>query len=178
MPAIPVPSAFESRCNATYDALMWALSRPGLVRDLPEAGQAQIVDALIDRDCAVFCDAPDLAARVAGIGAALVDVERADHLFLDRLENAGLLRALRLGSDLHPELGETLVLNAAIGTGPGVRLTGPGVDGSVEIRIAGLPDGFWRIRAQVMRYPMGFELFLLDGTRVVGLPRSTEVEVL
>jgi alpha-D-ribose 1-methylphosphonate 5-triphosphate synthase subunit PhnH len=29
-----------------------------------------------------------------------------------------------------------------------------------------------------MRYPMGFEVFLVDGDRVLGLPRTTAVEVI
>lgn len=33
----------------------------------------------------------------------------------------------------------------------------------------GLPGGFWRIRARVARYPMGFDLFAFDGARLVGL---------
>ena len=29
MVSIPVPDAFESRTNATFEALMWAMARPG-----------------------------------------------------------------------------------------------------------------------------------------------------
>lgn len=178
MPAVPVPSAFDSRCNATYEALMWALSRPGLPRVLPEAGHAAIVDALIDRECAVFCAAPDLAQHVARTGAALVGLASADHVFLDHVTDAHVLRDLRRGSDLHPEDGATLVANAALGSGQRLRLTGPGIDGGIDVHVGGLPDGFWQMRAQAMRYPTGFELFLTDGTRALGVPRSTHVEVL
>jgi alpha-D-ribose 1-methylphosphonate 5-triphosphate synthase subunit PhnH len=89
-----------------------------------------------------------------------------------------MLRDLRQGSDLHPEEGATLVLAATLGEGQALRLTGPGVDGLVDVKIGGLPDGFWDMRRDVMRYPMGFEIFLIDGARVLGLPRSTAVEVL
>lgn len=182
VPPLPIPSDFESRCNASFEALMWALSRPGLPRDLPCAqaqdSHAAIVDALIDRECAVFCDDPDLAQHVSRTGAAQVSMDLADHLFLDRLDAADDLRPLRQGSDLHPEDGATMILRAKLGEGQAVRLSGPGVDGTLELRIAGLPDGFWRSRAQVMRYPTGFDLFLTDGVTVVGLPRSTAVEVL
>jgi len=177
MPAAPAPSAFESRCNATYEALMWALSRPGLPRVMPASGHAAIVDALIDRECAVFCAAPELAQHAARTGAALVGPAAADHVFLDHMSNAKLLRDLRLGSDLHPEDGATLVVNAALGTGQRLRLTGPGIDGRTDIRVGGLPDDFWQMRARVMRYPTGFEMFLTDGADVLALPRSTQVEV-
>lgn len=139
MLAAPVPSDFESRCNATYDALMWALSRPGLARDLPGTGQAQIVDALIDRECAVYCERPELAQQVARSGAAQVAREVAEYLFLQAPVPPDLLPALRQGSDLHPEEGATLVMNATLDSGQDLRLTGPGIDGSLAIRVAGLP---------------------------------------
>jgi alpha-D-ribose 1-methylphosphonate 5-triphosphate synthase subunit PhnH len=178
MPAHPVPSDAEARSNATFEALMWALARPGLIRDLPCPGQEQIVEALIDRESAVHCVDPALASAVARTGAASVGPEAAGHVFAGVLDTAAILRSLRCGSDLYPDEGATLVAAANLGGGAAVRLTGPGIDGSVALTIGGLPDGFWQIRAEVMRYPMGFEVFLIDGARVLGLPRSTRVEVL
>ena len=174
----PAPSDFEARTNATYDALMWALSRPGLPRDLPAPGQAGLVEALIDRECNVHCAEGDLSEVAARTGAALVTPERADHLFFDTLPGADLLGQIALGSDLYPDAGATLVCNGAIGAGQALRLTGPGCNGAVDVVVGGLPDGFWQKRAQVMRYPMGFELFVVDGERVLGVPRSAQVEVL
>lgn len=217
----PTPSPFEARSNATYEALLWALSRPGLVRTLPATGAeavlpasgreacpasgrdadmpaagwdadpasgrdaglpasswAAIVEALIDRECAVHCADPVLAALVARTGAALVGPEQADHVFAARLPAAQGLARLRQGSDLHPEEGATLVCSAAFGRGERLRLTGPGCDGAVALALDGLPPGFWQERARIMRYPAGFEIFLTDGARVIGVPRSTTVEVL
>ncbi|MBQ2259766.1 MAG: phosphonate C-P lyase system protein PhnH [Loktanella sp.] len=178
MTAPPTPSDFEAETNATYAALMWALSRPGLIGHLPGTGQAQIITALIDRESAVHCTDPALAAFAARAGAALVDMDAADHVFARDLAQADLLRDLRCGSDLYPEDGATLVINADLSVGTALRLTGPGIDGAVDLSIGGLPDGFWAERARIMRYPMGFEIFLIDGSRVLGLPRSTQIEVL
>lgn len=174
----PVPSAEESLANATYEALMWALARPGMVRHLPQPGPGALVETLIDRECQVFCENDALRLRAERTGAALVELAQADHVFLDRLDDPATLTRLRQGSDLHPEDGATLVLPAELGTGTALRLTGPGVDGTIEIRVGGLPEGLWAMRAEVMRYPMGFEMFLIDGDRVAGLPRTTAVEVL
>lgn len=178
MTAHPTPSDFDTQTNATYDALMWALSRPGLFRSLPGSGLAQIIDALIDRECAVFCDTPDLTAHAVRAGADPVGVGAADHVFLTQPLAFNLLHDLRLGSDLHPEDGATLVAFAKFGEGHALRLTGPGVEGHVDVKIGGLPAEVWQLRAQIMRYPMGFEMFLIDGARVLGLPRSTRIEVL
>ena len=174
----PAPSDFEARTNATYDALMWALSRPGLPRDLPEPGQAGLVEALLDRECNVYCAEPELAGFALRTGAALVAPDQADHLFYATVHTLDVLKQISLGTDLYPETGATLVCNGTIGAGQGLRLSGPGCKGPVEIRLGGLPEGFWQMRARVLRYPLGFELFVVDGARVLGVPRSCAVEVL
>lgn len=178
MQIAPTPSEFETCTNATYEALMWALSRPGLIRELPAPGVEGLIDALIDRECAVHCGPLALSDHAARSGAAIVPLSEADHVFLPSELTPSLLRGLRQGSDLHPEDGATLVIEARFGAGQGVQLTGPGVNGAQYIQMGGLPDGFWEMRRDVMRYPMGFEIFLIDGARVMGLPRSCAVEVL
>lgn len=178
MTAFPVPSDFETRTNATYEALMWALSRPGLPRELPLPGQEALIETLIDRECAVYSDDDTLAAVAQRSGAELVAPEAADHLFLTAAPDPALLGRLRQGSDMYPEGGATVILPAHLGAGDALRLTGPGVDGAVVVTVTGLPAAFWQARKLAMRYPMGFEIFLLDGDQVIGLPRSTMIEVL
>ncbi len=172
----PQPSEHEVGSNATFEALMWALSRPGQIRRLPEPGPEGIVDALIDRECRVFASDEKTVARAARAGAEIVAPNEADHVFAGDLSDASLLTRVPLGSDLHPENGATLVVNATFGTGEKLRLSGSGVDGAVTIAIGGLPSDFWARRRAVSRYPMGFELFLIDGHQVLGIPRSTQVE--
>ena len=175
---IPVRDEAEACANAAFEALMWALSRPGHIRTMPAAGDAAIVDALIDRECRVYASEPLLMAHIARAGAEIAPPERADHLFLGRVGDAGELAPVAIGSDLYPDDGATVIAQARIGGGSRLRLTGPGVDGSLDIAVGGLPEGFWRKRAAMMRYPIGFELFLVDGDRLIGIPRSTTVEVL
>lgn len=178
MHAAPIPSEFETRTNATYAALLWALSRPGLAQTLPDAGPAGVIDALIDRECAVYCEDAALSAVAQQAGAALVAPEAADHLFFCQPPAPEMLASLRQGSDLYPEGGATLILPARFGAGTGLRLTGPGVETAVEIAVGGIPAAFWAARRRTLRYPMGMEMFLLDGDQVIGLPRSTKIEVL
>lgn len=174
----PQPSEFEARTNAVYEALMWALSRPGLVRNLPDRGVAQVVETLIDMECAVHCDTEEMRGPIGRCGASIVDPEQADHLFFARQPEPEILRQLRMGTDLHPEDGATLIGTARLGEGSRLRLTGPGCDGPVAIAVKGLSPAFWAERARISRYPLGFEMFLIDGDRVVGVPRSVQVEVL
>jgi alpha-D-ribose 1-methylphosphonate 5-triphosphate synthase subunit PhnH len=178
MTAFPIPSDFEARTNATYDALMWALSRPGLSRALPTAGAAAIVETLIDRECQVFCDDASLEQVARSVGAKIVAPAAADHLFYFGEPDVAVLASLQQGSDMYPEEGATLILTAKIGQGDKLKLTGPGVDGMAQVAVSEISSGFWAERARVMRYPMGFDLFLIDGDSVLGIPRSTTVEVL
>lgn len=177
MTAHPTPSDFEARTNATYEALMWALSRPGLPRGLPSAGQACLVETLLDRECAAYCEDEAIAQIASRSGAALVAPSEADHLFLAQEPTVAMLHSLRQGSDMYPEEGATLIIPASLVRGDGLRLSGPGVDDSIEVAVSGVSAAFWIERARIMRYPMGFEVFLLDSDRVLGIPRSTKVEV-
>ena len=176
MAAIPIPSPFEARTNATFDALMWALSRPGRPQTLPGPGDLGIMEALIDLECRVYSAQETLRAAAARTGAAIVSPEEADHLFLGPLEDAKILERVSCGTDLHPEEGATLIITAKLGTGSALRLSGPGIEGVQELEVGSLPQDFWSTRARVMRYPMGFELLFVDGDQVVGIPRSTSVE--
>lgn len=178
MLTVAPPDAAEARCNATFEALMWSMARPGDVRELPEPGLAPIIEALIDRECVVYADSAPLTRQVADTGAVLGDLATADHLFLDRLDGASeALAAIRCGSALYPDDGATLVAQVAHGSGQRLRFTGPGIDGARDVTIA-LPAEFWAMRERLCTYPEGFDLLLVDGRAVIGIPRSTKIEVL
>lgn len=176
----PLRNAAEIRSNATYEALMWALARPGAIRTLPQAGMDAIMETLIDRECRVFSRDAALLLVIEATGAALGPVEVADHAFLSLDSAAGLsaLSALPVGSQVYPDGGATVFAPAMLGQGRRLHLSGPGIETTVEISVGGLPDEVWTIRAARCLYPTGFELFLIDGDRVMGLPRSTKIEVL
>lgn len=176
--AIPVPDAFEARTNATFEALMWALARPGTVQDLPSPGMTGIAEALLDRECRVFCDDPALAARVASFGAARVALPLADYCFVSLQGALERLTQVAVGSALYPDDGATVVAAARFGTGQRLRLTGPGIETFAEFALEGIAPGFWAMRAALCRYPAGFDLFLICDAQVIGLPRSTTIEVL
>jgi len=67
----PVPDADEARDNATFAALLAALSRPGCVQRLPEPGAAPIARALLDGACRAHAEDAALRAVIRRAGAAL-----------------------------------------------------------------------------------------------------------
>lgn len=176
MLTVAAPDAAEARCNATFQALMWAMSRPGEARDMGELGLVPVVEALIDRECVVHTDNAALSSMIADTGATLGTVEVADHLFLDSIDIEALV-AVRCGSALYPDDGATVVAQVGHRNGPRLRLTGPGINGTRDISLA-IPAAFWSLRAELCAYPEGFDLLLIDGHQVIGIPRSTHVEVL
>jgi alpha-D-ribose 1-methylphosphonate 5-triphosphate synthase subunit PhnH len=180
MPApAPLPDAAEVRDNATFAAILAALSRPGTVHRLPEPGPAPIVGALLDRECRAWADTPEVEMLIRGSGATVVPPDLAGHLFLSFDTDAQLGRLARAttGDQLYPDEGATIVAPARIGDGPELRLAGPGVDGTARLRLGGLHPGLWPVRASLCRYPLGVEMILVDGDRIAALPRSTTVEV-
>lgn len=179
MLTIASPDLPEVRANATFEAMMWSIARPGEVRRMADAGFAPIVEALLDLECVAYADEAGTARLIGETGAELTDdIGAADHVFIAGLSD-GLERiaAINCGSDLYPDDGATLVVAAAIGRGGRLRLAGPGIDGTREIAVA-LPSAFWALRDRLCAYPRGFDLFVVDGRDVVGIPRSTLVEVL
>lgn len=173
----PQPDDDEIRDNATFAALLDAMARPGTIGALPRPGLAPVIAALIDMECTAFSDQPDLAAAIAGTGARVAGVDAAGYAFTSADAATGALRCLPAGSALYPDRGATLAVTAPLGTGTRLRLTGPGIETTAQVAV-GLPADFWTLRAARCRYPQGVDLIVIDGARVMALPRSTAAEVL
>lgn len=174
--AFPVPDEEERRDNAAFEAVLRGMARPGTEQLLPEKGLLPVALSLVDLETRIYCDDPALHEPLVRTGAAFVTLEEADHLFLSGQLTAALASSVGTGSSLYPDQGATVVASAKLNDGPPVRLTGPGVDGTLTISPAIAP-AFWEARARIA-YPAGFELILVEGRRIVCLPRSTVVEVL
>lgn len=179
MLTVSPPDALELRCNATFESLLWAMSRPGDVRVFPELGMDGVIETLIDLECSAYAESEALRARLVASGALLTDdVADAAYVFLDNLSDFDTrLARLNCGSAFYPDDGATLIVPADHGRGPRLRLTGPGIETETEIALD-IPAGFWAWRADMAAYPEGFDLIVIDGASVIAIPRSTQVEVL
>ena len=178
MLTVAAPDRTEARSNASFEALMWAMSRPGEKRTLPEPGLTSIIETLIDLECTVFADSAELNAQLAATGARIAqEPGMADHVFLDAMDRTGAgLGAIDCGTALYPDQGATVVARVAH-DGQRLRLTGPGIEGVREVALDLAPQ-FWAQREQLCAYPAGFDLVLVDGRSVIAIPRSTRVEAL
>lgn len=172
----------EQRDRETFLALMWALSYPGTIYTLPAAGDAPlalIATALLDLETSFFTPDPALQARLAQTGARALPPEHAAYHFYPALGPADMphVAAASPGSMLYPDRAATLVIGCALDdSGPPFTLRGPGINGAHTARVGGLPPDFWTQRQRAARYPLGWDVFLVDSLRVLGLPRTTAVE--
>ena len=174
MAAVQTP--FEAGTHATFEALMWAFSYPGRVR-AREGGFRAVADALLDLETSVYTDDAALETHLRATGAKLKSLGDAEYVFLPALHDLAPLRAIKRGTTLEPDRAATLVIGARLKTGTRLHLTGPGIQSSLELRID-LPLEFWGLREEVVSYPIGWDVLLIDGSRVLGLPRTTRIEVL
>lgn len=171
-----VQTTVEAGTHATFSALMWAFSYPGQTRAL-EGGFVAIADALLDLETSAYTNDAALETHLRSIGAKLKALEDAEYVFLPALTNLKLLRDVRRGTTLSPDHAATLILGASLETGTLLHLTGPGIQTALERRID-LPLEFWQIREEVIAYPIGWDVLVVDGSRVMGVPRTTRIEVL
>lgn len=82
-----------------------------------------------------------------------------------------------LGTLDSPERGATLVLRVTkLGSGEPLMLSGPGVDGSRVLAVAGLhPAWLERRAAWVGAFPLGVDWILTDMVGCAALPRTTRI---
>ncbi|MEV0086739.1 phosphonate C-P lyase system protein PhnH, partial [Saccharopolyspora sp. NPDC050642] len=127
------------------------LDTPVHVDDCADAVRTQTSAPIVDRP----------AARLAALLRPLDD-----------------LAGFRVGSADAPE--DAALISLAVrgfGHGTPLRLSGPGVPGRRELRVAGLPADFVAQRRDLISFPAGFDLLLVAPRgELVGLPRSTRVE--
>jgi len=88
------------------------------------------------------------------------------------------LESFAAGSDEHPEHSATVLLQVHEFAGACWRLSGPGILGTRRLDAPALGAGFlaqWQRNHE--RFPCGVDLFLVNGARLCGLPRTTQIMV-
>lgn len=176
----PPYTAAEAQSRETFLALMWALSYPGRIYQLPESGEsfALIAETLLDLETSYFTPDESLQPVLARTGAHERSTsEAAYHFYAQVIDNTlPHIKEASIGTMLYPDTGATLVIGCQIGSGSEFVLSGPGVNGQHAVQIGDLPDAFWELRDSACKFPLGWDVFLVDGKQVVGLPRSTRIE--
>lgn len=184
---------FDSQ--AIYRKLQDALARPGLIQSvdrdvfsavegLPLAAAATLL-TLADYTTPVWLpDGGDHAAATwlafhSGARATAVPLE-ATFAFLAAGATESALYDFAAGDECYPDRSATVLVECRdFFNGPRVRLRGPGIRTSVDISPFGLRPGFWQeVVANALRFPLGVDLLLVAGAKIMGLPRTTQITML
>jgi alpha-D-ribose 1-methylphosphonate 5-triphosphate synthase subunit PhnH len=170
----PAYTQEEDTTRRTFLALMWSLSYPGRVYDLPETdlSEAQIIgDTLLDLETSFYVTTPEMETYLGRNGARNLSPERAAYHFYPSLTQASI------GTLMYPDQSATLIIGCALGAGQTLQLSGPGIpaDETTTLRVAGIPTRFWELRDSANRYPRGWDVYLVSDRQVVGLPRTTQI---
>lgn len=192
--------------QAVFRTCLESLARPGQVMSLdaiasgaPSRGltaSALVMLSLVDSDCAVWLS-PSLNASDARpwlrfhTGCRWADTPGdADFLWLASGDELPLLKQLKNGSAEYPETSATCVvevvsMHASVLTSHAdandgsLVLTGPGIERLRSLCVDGLPDDFaqqWATNGEA--FPRGVDVLLTSGMDVMGLPRTTRMQVL
>ena len=177
----PLQTPFEATTHATFDALMWAFAHPGEVQILPNGEPClHIAEALLDLETSFFTPNKTLLASIRLTGARERAASEAEFHFYPHFDTTHLefVRQARRGNLLYPDSSATLIIGCTFGSGGRLRLSGPGIEIARELEIGRLPEGFWQAREAARRYPLGWDVLLVSGSQVIGVPRSTELEII
>lgn len=179
--------------QAVFRAVLDALARPGLPRDLggdlappsPLAPElAAVALALADPDAPLWLDAalassPAVAGYLRFHTGARIVSDPAEAAFALVSDPSGHLPSneFPVGTDEYPDRSATLVVAVASLTGgPAPTLSGPGIRGTVDVAAGPLPAGLVEVlRANAATFPRGLDVLLVSAGRVVGIPRSSRL---
>lgn len=181
--------------QATFRALMDAMSRPGTIHALGTeaapphplgAAQGAVALTLADHDTPVWLSPMLASATVKGwvgfhSGADVVaSPAHARFAFLAAGEPIPDFLGFAAGSQDYPDRSATLIIELpSLSGGPQVLATGPGIKISTQIALQGLPADFlyrWRVNRGF--FPRGIDIVFTAGTELMALPRSTDLQAL
>ncbi|HLZ67333.1 MAG TPA: phosphonate C-P lyase system protein PhnH [Aliidongia sp.] len=198
MSALPATQGIEpgfadpvDDANLVFRQVLDALAHPGRIVEIarpasiPDGGLGRaaigLALALADFETPVWLDeaaAPAGAHLRFHCNCPIVpQPDQATFAFVADAARLPDLASLSLGSDAYPDQGATLVIEVA-GLAPDDLLTleGPGIDGTIQLGVAGLTDRFWEERAALAPlFPRGIDIVLTRGDRLVAIPRTTLV---
>jgi len=171
------------------------MARPGTVQRVVAAagtpapmmrGTAAIALTLFDHDTPVWLD--PLMSETSDVarwlkfhtGAPVVSDSSICSFAL--IGDARALQGLdrfAFGSNEYPDRSTTLILQVeSLTQGPGLRLCGPGIDGTAMLRAAiQPPDLFERLAINVALFPRGIDVVLVADDAIAAIPRTTRLVV-
>lgn len=182
---------FQSQ--AVFRRVLKAFARPGTVVEIPNVVRppaplhmptAAFIAAFADEGTPVHVD-PVIAAAEDAVGwirfhtdaPIAAEPQAAAFAIVADTEAMLPLEAFSPGSAEYPDRSTTLVIQVdRVSRETGLRLEGPGIDGSAELDAVPLPAAFVdRMQDNRALYPRGVDIVLASPSAIAALPRSVRV---
>jgi alpha-D-ribose 1-methylphosphonate 5-triphosphate synthase subunit PhnH len=148
-----------------FRAALLALAYPGWPVPVTGRTDHEIAHALIE------------AGWPAGTNVS-TEPENADVLLIDGPTSDGRLRKAPRGTEELPEDGATAIYVVDRSPATQVRLSGPGIDGVNTVAFPLTARELADRATCCAQKPVGVDLLVITGGTIIGLPRSTRVEVI
>lgn len=190
---VPVLCPIEHQAQDVFRVLLDCMAQPGKVGQLPvthpdasdDDNLIAVLESLVDPEVAVWV-CPGLAERIGQIlfsrtRVRQAQLSQADYLAADRAGLPAAISGARVGTIEYPDEGATLIVSCnSLADGPvELTLSGPGVSGTGQLRVAGVPGGeFQALAERNSDFPLGLDLILVSWDGMVAcIPRSTQIRV-
>jgi len=178
------------RDHITFRTILAAMSHPGKVYRLPEfeseeTAAVELLSCLLDNEVgvAVIGDPALESELVQYTDCRLVPANQADFIIVDHVADTAVLTGCKLGSLEYPDGGATIIylVDGLSQSDGGVTLSGPGIDGSIALRINGLAGGeLARLSDLNSGFPLGVDAIFFvrrRSGRIACIPRSSKIGV-
>ena len=189
--AVGSQAVFRAALNAlAHPARVTPVSHDAQVPNVGNAASAALLLALVDADCRVWLS-PSLAASDAPAwlrfhtGCTMVDAPAKAHFaWVCADDSLPALNSFALGSHEYPDQSTTCIVDV---TGFDVDAdmpanwccVGPGIQTKQVIHVDGIAENFvaqWQ--ANTALFPRGVDVYVASADALLGLPRSTHIQVL
>jgi alpha-D-ribose 1-methylphosphonate 5-triphosphate synthase subunit PhnH len=175
----PAYTGDEAHARESFLALMWSMTYPGRIHQLPEGSMAfqSIAKCLLDLETSYFSPDESLISMLAETGAKNLPANHAAYHFYSELNESNLayLREAKVGTMRSPDEAATIFVGCKLHSGTRFTLCGAGIQDEISICLEGIPDAFWALRKSACRFPPGWDVYFVDGLQVLAMPRGTRV---
>lgn len=174
----------DSQERTAHMCLVRALATPGQAQYLvPQSISALSAFLLIGQTIlkhgGYFTPDADLADILARTTAHKQPAETARCHFYPRLttENLAQLNSAPTGPNQFPEDSTTVIIGCDFKAGYKLVIEEATCEQPAVAFVNNVPAAFWSLRQQKMGYPSGWDVFLVETNRVIGIPRTATVTV-